>query len=85
MKCAKGPSAEPFYQVSVHLVEGFKILKFDERQTPSHGESSQCLWQGELRKLFIKSNSAYNMMNAFWGVRAVFTIKFDSLLYFIVF
>ena len=50
----RGPSAEPSYQVSVHLAEGFKIKKIDERQTPSHGESSQCLWQGELRKIFIK-------------------------------
>ena len=50
----RGPSAEPSYQGSVHLAEGFKILKVDERQTPSHGESSHCLWQGELRKIFIK-------------------------------
>ena len=44
------------YQISVHLAERFPRRKLkcemlmDDRQTPSDGKSSQCLWQGELIK-----------------------------------
>ena len=55
----RGPSIDTSYQVSVHLAEGFqrKRLKCekltdDRRQTPSDGNSSHCLWQGELIKKF---------------------------------
>ena len=54
------PSIEASYQVSVHLAEGFlqRRLKceklMDNRQRmPSHGKSSHCLWQGELKKIEI--------------------------------
>ena len=42
-------------QVSVHLAKGFqrrrlKCEKFtDGQRTPSDGNSSRCLWQGELK------------------------------------
>jgi hypothetical protein len=52
----RGPSIDASYQVSVHLVEGFprrrlKCEKVNGRRTPSDGNSSHCLWQGELKML----------------------------------
>jgi hypothetical protein len=46
-----GPSIDTYYQVSVHLAEGFqrRRLKCDRRRTSSDGKSSHCLWQGELK------------------------------------
>jgi hypothetical protein len=52
----RGPFIYASYQVSVHLAKGFqrrrlKCEKFtDGRRTPSDGNSSRCLWQGELTK-----------------------------------
>jgi hypothetical protein len=52
----RGPSIDAFYQVSVHLAEGFQRRRLkceklmdDRRRTPSDGKSSRCLWQGELK------------------------------------
>ena len=60
----RGPSIYASYQVSVHMVEGFqrRILKCEKltdnrRWTPSDGKSSHCLWQGELIKNSIGSES----------------------------
>ena len=53
----RGPSINASYQVSVHLAEGFQRRRLkcekltdDRRRTPSDGQSSHCLWQGELKK-----------------------------------
>ena len=53
----RGPSIDASYQVSVHLAEGFQRRRLkcekltdDRRRTPSDGNSSDCLWQGELKK-----------------------------------
>ena len=53
------PSIDASYQVSVHLAKWFhrrrlKCEKFTDGRTPSDGNNSRCLWQGEL-----KSNRAY--------------------------
>ena len=50
-----GPYIDASYQVSFHLAKGFqrrrlKYEKFTDRQTPSDGNSSCYLWQGELKK-----------------------------------
>ena len=61
----RGPSIDASYQVSGHLAEGFqrRRLKWekltnDRRQTTdaSDGKSSHCLWQGELKSIYIKGN-----------------------------
>ena len=51
----RGPSIDASYLVSVHMAEGFqrRRLKYekltnDRRRMPSDGNSSHCLWQGEL-------------------------------------
>jgi hypothetical protein len=51
-------SIDAAYQVSVHLAEGFQRRRLkcekltdDRRRTPSEGNSSHCLWQGELNKM----------------------------------
>jgi len=60
----RGPNIDASYQVSVHLAKGFqrRRLKCEEfidgrrttttdgRRTPSDGNNSRCLWQGELKK-----------------------------------
>ena len=57
----RGPFIDPSYQVSVHLAKGFqrrrlKCEKFtDGRRMPSAGNSSRCLWQGELKITFQSS------------------------------
>ena len=50
------PSIDASYQVSLHLAEGFQRRRLkcekvtdDRQRTPSHGKSSRCLWQGELK------------------------------------
>ena len=53
----RGPSIHASYQVSVHLVKGIqrRRLKFEKftygqrQQTSSDGNSSRCLWEGELK------------------------------------
>ena len=48
------PSIDAYYQVSLHLAEGFQRrwrTTYDRRRTPSDGKSSPCLWQGELTSL----------------------------------
>ena len=52
----RGPSIDASYQVSLHLAEGFQRRRLkcekvtdDRQRTPSHGKSSRCLWQGELK------------------------------------
>jgi hypothetical protein len=50
-----GAYIDASYQVSFHLAKGFqrrrlKCERFTDRQTPSDGNSSGCLWQGELKK-----------------------------------
>jgi hypothetical protein len=50
----KGPSIDAYYQVSVHLAEGFqrrrlKCEKLTDDGTPSDGKSSHCFWQVELK------------------------------------
>ena len=49
------PSIDAFYQVTVHLAEGFQRRRLkcekltdDRRRTTSDGKSSHCLWQGKL-------------------------------------
>ena len=57
----RGHSIDTSYQVSVHLAKGFqrrrlKCEKFtDGRRMPSDGNSSRCLWQGELKITFQSS------------------------------
>jgi hypothetical protein len=40
--------------------EKIKMRKVNERQTPSDGKSSHCLWQGELK--IIKTRYDYHLM-----------------------
>ena len=56
----RGYDIDASYQVSLHLAEGFKRRRLicekltdDRRRTPSDGKSSNCLWQGELKMLFL--------------------------------
>jgi hypothetical protein len=56
----RGHDIDASYQVSLHLAEGFKRRRLicekltdDRRRTPSDGKSSNCLWQGELKMLFL--------------------------------
>jgi hypothetical protein len=56
----RGPSIDASYQVSVHLAEGFqrrrlKCEKLTDDGMPSDAKSSLCLWQGELKKKYIKN------------------------------
>jgi hypothetical protein len=58
------------YRVSVHMVEGFQRRRLkcekltdDRRQTPSDGKSSHCLWQGELKMLFLETSISYFKTN----------------------
>ena len=53
----RGPSVDAYYQVSLHLAEGFQRRRLkcekltdDRRRTTSDGKSSHCLWQGELTR-----------------------------------
>ena len=55
----RGPSIDVSHLVSVHLTMGFQRRRLkceklmdDGQQTtaPSDGKSSDCLWQGELKK-----------------------------------
>jgi len=53
----RGRSIDASYQVSVHLAEGFQRRRLkceklmdDRRRTPSDGNSSHCLLQGELKR-----------------------------------
>jgi len=52
------PSIDASYQVSVHSAKGFQRrrskcekLTDDRRRTPGDGNSSDCLWQGELKEV----------------------------------
>ena len=54
---SRGPYVDAFYQVSIHLAEGFQRRRLkcekltdNRRQTPSDGKSSHCLRQGELKR-----------------------------------
>ena len=54
----RGPSIYASYQVPVHLAQGFQRRRLkcerltdDRRRTPSDGNSSLCLWQGELKSV----------------------------------
>ena len=56
----RGPSIDASYQDSIHLDEGFQRRRLkcekltdDRRRTPSDGKSSHCLWQGELKTIYI--------------------------------
>ena len=56
----RGHDIDASYQVSLHLAEGFKRRRLicekltdDRRRTPSDGKSSNCLWHGELKMLFL--------------------------------
>jgi hypothetical protein len=58
----RGTFIDASYQVSVHLAKRFwrrrlkcEKLTDDRRQMPSDGKSSHCLWQGELKMLFIST------------------------------
>jgi len=62
------PSIDAFYQVSLHLAEGFQRRRLkcekltdDGRRTPSDGKSSLCLWQGELN-ITGQSNDVFKVM-----------------------
>jgi hypothetical protein len=59
----RGPSIDATYQASVHLAEGFqrRRLKCEKlrRRTPSDGKSSHCLWQGELKRCPLYTDSKY--------------------------
>jgi len=53
----RGPSIDASYQVTTHLAKGFQKRRLkcekltdDRRRTPSDGESSHCLPQGELKR-----------------------------------
>ena len=53
----RGPSIDASYQVIVHLAERFQRerlkcekLTDDRRRTSSDGQSSRCVWQGELKR-----------------------------------
>jgi nuclear transport factor 2 (NTF2) superfamily protein len=55
----RGPVINAFYQVSVHLAKRFqrRRLKYEKltdngRWMRSDGNSSYCLWQGELKTIF---------------------------------
>jgi hypothetical protein len=59
----RGHSIDASYQVSVHLAEGFhrrrlkcEKLTDDKRRTPRDGKSSLCLWQGELKNIFLEEH-----------------------------
>ena len=75
----RGHSMDASYQVSVHLAKGFQRRRFkcekftDERRMPSDGNSSRCLWQGELkitfnlldlRRVMHKLQQLYNICNS---------------------
>ena len=57
----RGPSIDAYYQVSVHLAEGFQRRRLqcekltddrptdNGRRTPSDDKSSHCPWKGELK------------------------------------
>ena len=64
----RGPSIDVFYQISLHLAEGFqrKRLKCekltdDRRRMPSDGKSSHCHWQGELKSTKMTNNDLQNI------------------------
>jgi hypothetical protein len=66
----RGPSIYASYQVSVHMVEVFQRRRLkcekltdDRRRTPSDGKSSHCLWQGELKMLFLETSIFYFKTN----------------------
>jgi hypothetical protein len=55
-----GPSKDASYHVLVHLTKGFQRRELkcekstdDGRQPPSDGKSLHCLWQGELKRLYL--------------------------------
>jgi hypothetical protein len=82
-----GPSIDASYQDSLPLAEGFqrRRLKCEKLtdETPSHGKSSHCLWQGELQKKE-KENSSFieyiNILlsNVFTTIRVSVVMVFNA-------
>jgi hypothetical protein len=61
-KIYRGLSIDASYQISDQLALRFQRRRLkcekltdDRRQMPSDGKSSHCLWQGELKMLFIST------------------------------
>ena len=55
----RGPSIDASYQVSVHLAKRFQRRRLKCEKLTDDGKSSDCLWQGELKRWSLKRGLFY--------------------------